>query len=76
MYLFKVLFILAQFTKNMIFDEKIGGTIHLALGMGFQETGSENKSAIHWDILKDMTCEGSKIVADDQVNYKEGNWKI
>jgi len=67
---------ITQFTKNMIFDEKIGGTIHLALGMGFQETGSKNKSGIHWDILKDMRPKGSKILVDGQVIYEEGYWKI
>ena len=65
-----------QFTKNMLFDEKMGGTIHLALGMGFQETGSENKSGIHWDILKDMRPKGSKILIDGQLIYEEGKWKI
>ena len=65
-----------QFTKNMLFDEKIGGTLHLALGFGFEECGSKNKSAIHWDILKDMKSPGSKILADDTVIYEEGEWKI
>jgi aminopeptidase len=65
-----------QFTKNMLFDEKMGGTIHCALGAGIEEAGSKNKSAIHWDILKDMKKPGSKIVADDNVVYEEGNWKI
>lgn len=64
------------FTKNMLFDEKIGGTIHCALGAGFPELGSKNDSAIHWDILKDMKIPGSQIFADDVVIYEEGNWKI
>ena len=67
---------ITQFTKNILFDEKIGGTIHLALGRGFQETGPKNKSAIHWDILKDMRHKGSKILVDGQVIYEEGKWKI
>ena len=67
---------ITKFTKKMSFDEKMGGTIHLALGMGFQETGSENKCGIHWDILKDMRKKGSKILADGQVIYEEGYWKI
>ena len=65
-----------KFTKNMLFDEKIGGTLHCALGLGFERTGSTNKSAIHWDILKDMKTPGSKIIADNKVIYEEGKWKI
>ena len=65
-----------KFTKNMLFDEKIGGTIHCALGSGIEEAGSINKCGIHWDILKDMTLPGSKILADDKVIYEEGKWKI
>ncbi|MFX1380536.1 MAG: aminopeptidase [Promethearchaeota archaeon] len=67
---------ITQFTKNILFDEKMGGTIHLALGDGFKELGSKNESAIHWDILKDMTKPGSKIIADNTVIYEEGIWKI
>lgn len=67
---------ITQFTKNIAFDEKIGGTIHFALGKGPKETGSRNESAIHWDILKDMKKPGSKIIADEKVIYEEGNWKI
>ena len=67
---------ITQFTKHMLFDEKIGGTLHCALGLGFEQTGSTNESAIHWDILKDMKLPGSKIVADGKVIYEEGNWLI
>ena len=67
---------ITNFTKNMLFDEKMGGTLHSALGAGPPETGSKNQSAIHWDILKDMTLPGSKILADDKVIYEEGQWKI
>jgi aminopeptidase len=67
---------ITKFTKNMLFDEKMGGTIHLALGAGFPELGSKNHSAIHWDILKDMTHPGSKIIADGKTIYEEGQWKI
>ncbi|MFW9865057.1 MAG: aminopeptidase [Candidatus Thorarchaeota archaeon] len=67
---------ITQFTKNMIFDEKIGGTMHCALGDGFKITGSKNESAIHWDLLKDMKVLGSKILADDELVYKEGKWVI
>jgi len=67
---------ITQFTKNIGFDEKIGGTLHIALGLGFKENGSKNESAIHWDILKDMKVPGSKIIADDKVIYEEGKWQI
>ena len=65
-----------KFTKNMLFDEKMGGTIHCALGMAFQETGSKHHSNIHWDILKDMKTPDSKIIADGKVIYQEGKWLI
>ncbi|MFW9826482.1 MAG: aminopeptidase [Candidatus Thorarchaeota archaeon] len=65
-----------KFTKNMLFDEKMGGTIHCALGAGIEEAGSKNKSAIHWDILKDMRLDGSKILADNNIIYEKGQWKI
>jgi aminopeptidase len=64
------------FTKNMLFDEKMGGTLHCALGLGFEQTGSKNRSAIHWDILKDMKLPGSKILADGKIIYEDGKWKI
>jgi len=67
---------ITKFTKNMLFDEKMGGTLHCALGFGFPESGSTNQSAIHWDILKDMTLPGSKVIADGKVIYEEGQWKI
>jgi aminopeptidase len=67
---------ITDFSKNMLFDEKIGGTIHCALGLGIPKTGSKNLSAIHWDILKDMKLPGSKIFADKQLIYEEGKWKI
>ena len=65
-----------KFTKNMLFDEKLGGTLHCALGLGFESSGSKNVSSVHWDILKDMKVPGSKIIADDKIIYEEGKWKI
>jgi aminopeptidase len=62
-----------RFTKNMLFDEKIGGTIHIALGMSFPESGGLNESAIHWDILKDMKNDG-EIYADGKLFYKNGRF--
>jgi aminopeptidase len=62
-----------RFTKNMLFDEKIAGTLHLALGAGYPETGSRNKSVIHWDMLVDMR-DGGEIIADDEIIYKDGRF--
>lgn len=63
-----------RFTKNMLFDEKIGGTIHLAVGAGYPETGSRNDSGIHWDMLCDMA--ESKITVDGDLMYKDGKFVI
>ncbi|MGD2155857.1 MAG: aminopeptidase [Anaerolineales bacterium] len=63
-----------RFTKNMLFDEKIGGTIHLAVGSGYPESGSTNESGIHWDMLCDMT--ESEMYADDELFYKDGKFVI
>lgn len=63
-----------QFTKNTLFDEKIGGTIHIALGAGMGDAGGINKSAIHWDMICDMH-EG-EIYADGELFYKNGKWII
>jgi aminopeptidase len=63
---------ITKFTKNMLFDEKMGGTIHMALGFNPNpETGGLNQSAIHWDILKDMMKDG-EIYADGELFYKNG----
>ena len=67
---------ITKFTKNMLFDEKLGGTLHCALGHGFEKSGSKSRSSIHWDILKDMKEPGSKIIADGNVIYEEGKWRI
>jgi aminopeptidase len=64
-----------RFTKELLFDEKIGGTIHLAFGMAYKECGEPNKSALHWDIVKDLRKNG-KIIADGKVVQKNGRWLI
>ena len=66
---------ITRFTKSMLFDEKMGGTIHMALGHAFPESGGKNKSAIHWDILKDMKKNG-EIYADADLFYKNGKFLI
>ena len=63
-----------RFTKNMLFDEKMGGTIHLAVGAGYPETGSKNDSGLHWDMLCDMA--DAEIRADGEVFYKNGKATI
>jgi len=65
---------ITKFTKNLLFDEKIGGTIHLALGAAYKENGGGNDSALHWDIVKDM--KESKIILDGKVVQDKGIWKI
>ena len=60
-----------RFTKNTLFDEKIGGTIHLAVGTGYPESGSKNRSAIHWDMVCDLR-KGGEVRVDDTVFLKDG----
>lgn len=62
-----------RFTSNILFDEKIGGTIHIALGAGYPSTGSKNESALHWDMLCDMR-KGGEIYADGELIYKDGRF--
>jgi len=63
-----------KFTKDLLFDEKINGTIHLALGMAYKDNGGGNDSAIHWDIVKDM--KKAKMILDGKVVQEKGKWKI
>lgn len=62
-----------KFTGNILFDEKIGGTFHMALGAGYPETGSHNKSAIHWDMICDLRTD-SEIHVDGALFYKNGEF--
>lgn len=62
-------------TGDILFDEKIGGTMHLALGLGIQEAGGANKSIIHWDMVTDLRNE-SEILVDGELLYKDGEFKI
>jgi len=64
-----------KFTKNTLFDEKIGGTIHMAVGSSYPESGGLNKSGIHWDMVADMR-DGGKIYADGKIIYKDGQFKL
>ena len=64
---------ITRFTRNTLFDEKIGGTIHLALGAGFPEAGSVNKSGLHWDMVCDLRDNG-KIYADGTLIQTSGRF--
>ena len=68
-------FAIQQFTGNILFDEKIGGTFHMALGAGYPETGSQNKSVIHWDMICDMRTD-AEIRVDGELIYKDGSFTI
>ena len=63
-----------RFTKNMLFDEKMGHCIHLALGRSIAMSGGKNQSSIHWDILKDM--KSGEIYADKKLIYEKGKFVI
>lgn len=62
-------------TGNILFDEKIGGAIHMAVGASYPETGGKNQSGLHWDIIKSMK-ENSKIYADDKLVYENGKFIV
>lgn len=62
-------------TRNILFDEKIGGTIHMAVGQSYKQTGGTNQSAIHWDMITDMTESGA-IYADGKMIYEKGKFLI
>ena len=62
-----------KFTGQILFDEKIGGSFHMALGAGYPETGAKNKSVIHWDMICDMRTD-SEILIDGELFYKNGEF--
>ena len=62
-----------RYMRNIYFDEKMNGTVHVALGGGFEFLGGTNKSAIHWDILKDLRS-GGRIELDGKIVHKDGVW--
>lgn len=64
-----------QMTKNILFDEKIGGTIHMAIGQSYLQTGGKNESSVHWDMITDMT-QGGEIWADGEKIYQDGQFLI
>ncbi|PPD58386.1 aminopeptidase [Dehalogenimonas etheniformans] len=64
-----------NFTREILFDEKIGGSFHMALGAGIPETGAKNESAIHWDMVCDLRHDG-EITVDGELLYKNGEFVI
>jgi aminopeptidase len=64
-----------RFTGHILFDEKIGGSFHMALGAGYPETGSVNRSIIHWDMICDMRKD-SVIMVDGELVYRNGEFVL
>jgi len=62
-----------RFTKNILFDEKIGGTIHMAIGQSYLQAGGKNQSSVHWDMIADMQ-DGGEIFADGEKIYENGKF--
>jgi len=66
---------IARFTKNILFDEKIGGSVHLALGRSYAETGGRNQSSLHWDMIADLRC-GGRVEVDGRVLLADGKFRL
>ncbi|MEM8857495.1 MAG: aminopeptidase, partial [Chloroflexota bacterium] len=64
-----------RFTRSILYDEKIGGTMHMAVGASYPETGGLNKSAVHWDMICDMR-DGGQIFVDGELFYDSGKFLI
>ncbi len=64
-----------RFTGSILYDEKIGGTVHLALGNSYPETGGTNQSALHWDLILDLRS-GGRVSADGRVVMEDGRWHV
>jgi aminopeptidase len=62
-----------RFTRDILFDEKIGGTVHLALGASFKKVGGENDSGLHWDMICDLREEG-EVYADGELVWRAGHF--
>jgi len=61
--------------NNTLFDEKIGGTVHLALGASYSFAGGTNVSALHWDIVKDLRPDG-RLELDGELVQQNGRWLV
>jgi len=64
---------ITKFTKNILFDEKMAETIHLAIGMAYKECGGTNESAVHWDMIK--TMKHGQIIMDGKIIQKDGKFR-
>jgi aminopeptidase len=64
-----------QHMRNTLFDEKIEGTIHLAMGMAYPVVGGTNESAIHWDMVKDLR-RGGELYCDGELVQRDGAWQF
>lgn len=64
---------ITRYTKNTLFDEKIGGTFHAAVGAGYPESGNSNESGLHWDMVCDLRT-GGTIAADGEVFHRDGRF--
>jgi len=62
-------------TRNILFDEKIGGSIHMAVGQSYKQCGGKNESSVHWDMITDMK-NGGEIWADGVKIYENGLFLI
>ena len=67
---------ITRYMRNTLFDEKIDGTIHVALGAAYEDVGGTNRSTLHWDLVKDMRTPGSRIELDGDVVQADGRWLI
>jgi aminopeptidase len=66
---------IATGTKEILLDEKIGGTIHMAVGMSYPETGGTNSSAVHWDMVCDLR-RGGALVVDGIELQRDGQFQV
>jgi aminopeptidase len=64
---------LPRATKSILFDEKLGGTVHLAIGRSYETTGGKNESSVHWDLITDLR-EGGELYADGELIQKNGKF--
>jgi aminopeptidase len=64
-----------RFTRNVLFDEKIAGTVHLALGGSYTYAGGKNESAVHWDMVKDLR-RGGELWVDGELVQRDGRWLV
>ncbi|MGL6279648.1 MAG: aminopeptidase [Gaiella sp.] len=67
---------ITRFMRNTLFDEKIDGTVHVALGQSYTDLGGTNESRIHWDLVKDLRSPSSRIELDGEAVQRDGVWAL